>query len=579
MQTAEGGAAVASEGVLSEGGEGFCNAVQAEFRSIFHSLGDWVMSYPFSCQIILCAGAAFVIHVLTSTIAACQNYIVIRVGLRGLFAIRRRVFSKIENLSQRFFLRQSQGDVIYRVCWDTYSFQTIFQHVWFATVASLLSMCTMLAVMVYVNKKLTLIACITLPMLVLGIRIYGRTMNQRSVEAHKSDSRVASFIQQTIVSIAAIQSFVRQKKTEEDFSKRNREAFEKRILQYAAEIAYQATVAMVFALGLAVILWAGADEVHAGRLSVGELIVFVTYLSQFYEPLQKIIVAGSTLADARAGVGRVFEILDTPTEITSPKKPIPLSIIPHQGVSVEFKNVSFGYNSERLVLKNLSFRVEPGEFIAIVGPSGAGKTTMSQLISRFYDPDSGLIKFGGNDIRLYNLNNLRRAVSVVHQEQLIVPGTVRDNILFGCEDVEEVSQEELDAVVRRVHANDFIARLPKGYDTPIGDGECRLSVGEMQRLCLARALMKDAPILVLDEPTSSLDAENQRIVIETIGALSKGKTTFMIAHRLNTLVNASRVIVLVDGEVQAIGTHEELLAKSEYYRSAVEVANVNFNSI
>lgn len=517
-------------------------------------------------QICLCAGAIFVLHLLSSGITSLQNYLVIRIGLKGLRRIRQQVFSWIQQLSQQFFLRRRQGDVIYRVCWDTYSFQTLFQHVWFSSAASFVSMLSMLWVMWYVNELLTLISCITLPMMVLGMRVYGRTMHLRSVEAHKADSQVASYIQQTISSIAAIQSFVRQKKTEERFGVYNHEAWAKRLRQHASEIAYQSTVAVVFSFGMAGIIWAGANEVHAGRLTVGELVVFITYLSQFYEPLQKLIAAGTTMADARAGVGRVFEVLDTKPDIASPAHPVEMQHVENKGFSVDFQDVSFGYEPERMVLRNLSFSVQPGEFVAIVGPSGAGKTTLAQLVPRFFDPNTGQVKINGVNIREYDLDALRRVVSVVHQEPLLLPGTIRENILFGREDA---SEQDLQTVAHLVHADEFIAQLPQQYNTPVGDGECRLSVGEMQRICLARALLKDAPILILDEPTSSLDAENQMIVVNAFSCLAKGKTTFMIAHRLSTLANASKIIVLVDGRIQAIGTHEELLQTSDYYKRAV----------
>ncbi|MBO4796359.1 MAG: ABC transporter ATP-binding protein, partial [Verrucomicrobia bacterium] len=440
----------------------------------------------------------------------------------------------------------------------------------FSSTASFLSMFCMLWVMWQLNEMLTFISCITLPMLILGIRVYGQVMKQRSMEAHKADSQVASFIQQTVNTIPTIQSFVRQNRVAQKFNVFIQDAWGKRLSQHATEIIYQTTVATIFSLGMAGIIWAGAREVLADRLTVGELVVFITYLSQFYEPLQKLILAGSTLADAQAGVSRVFEILDTPPAITSPANGITLDAQGKESLSIEFENVSFGYHPRRPIIRNATFSVKPGEFVAIVGPSGAGKTTLAKLISRFFDPEQGSVKINGVDLRRYDLDSLRRNVSVVHQEPLILPGTLRDNILFGREGATEAEMVE---VAEQVHAAEFIEQLPQRYDTTVGDGGSRLSIGEVQRLCLARALLKNAPILILDEPTSSLDAENQMYVVDALGRLAKGRTTLMIAHRLSTLVNATRIIVLVDGQIQATGTHDELLETSEYYRRAVEAGS------
>ena len=321
---------------------------------------------------------------------------------------------------------------------------------------------------------------------------------------------------------------------------------------------YLTTVSAVFALGTAAIIWFGSKQVIGGSLSVGQLLVFLAYLTQLYEPLNQLSHVGSTVTNARAGTHRVLELLHEGSTMKDGNR----SVIRGVDTGLEFDRVAFGYTKERTVLHEVSFRVGAGEAVALIGPSGAGKTTLLQFIPRFLDPDGGTVRLGGTDLRDFSLHSLRENVALVLQEPLLLPTSIAENIGYGRPNA---TRAQIEAAARAANAHIYIEKLPQGYDTIVGDGAARLSVGEKQRLNLARAFLKDAPILLLDEPTSALDAESEALVLTSLRELMRGRTTVMVAHRLGTLRTVNRIISLQDGRVAESGTAEELLASAGYY--------------
>jgi ATP-binding cassette subfamily B protein/subfamily B ATP-binding cassette protein MsbA len=319
-------------------------------------------------------------------------------------------------------------------------------------------------------------------------------------------------------------------------------------------------VACILAAGTAAITWVGAREVSAGRLPVGHLLVFLAYLGQLYEPLNQLSNVGATLSVAGAGTRRVLELLDAgqPGVVEGQATP------PEEGrqCSLEFDQVVAGYTPGRPVLKRLRLSVRGGETVAIIGPSGAGKSTLLALLLRFVEPEAGRITLNGHDLREFSLQSLRHCVAWVPQEPFLLPGTLAENIAFGAA---KPSRDAIEAAARAANAHDFIQRLPQGYDTVVGDGAARLSAGEKQRLSLARAFIKQAPILLLDEPTSALDGESERLILESLRSWGRERTVLMVAHRLQTLDIADRIVVLRDGEVVEQGTPAELVAKGGYF--------------
>jgi ABC-type multidrug transport system fused ATPase/permease subunit len=328
------------------------------------------------------------------------------------------------------------------------------------------------------------------------------------------------------------------------------------------EVIYWLAIAVVFGVGTAGLTWWGAREILAQRLTVGELIIFLSYLGQIYEPLNQLSNVGATVADANAGLHRIFEILDTNDRIRTIDSTVPFPNYKRGGAGIHFENVSFSYVAEHPVLKGVTLDIRAGERIGLVGPSGAGKTTLLNLFPRFYEATSGAITINGIDLQKLATDDLREHIAYVFQESLLLPGSIADNIAFARPNA---SREEIIEAARMADAHEFITRLPEGYDTQVGEGAARLSVGEKQRINIARAFLKNAPILLLDEPTSALDAETETSIIKTLGRLVENRTTIMAAHRFATLQQATRIIVIENGAITETGSPADLLGRDGYY--------------
>lgn len=505
----------------------------------------------------------FLLHAAQGLLAAAQNYLSIRAGLSGLAQIRVQLFAWMQRLSLAFYQRRSQGDLIYRATWDAYALQTIFQQGLFKFLNSLASVSLMLLVMWRVNHRLALVTLAVFPPLLLVMAVLGRKMNARSLAAHQSDSRVTSLVQQNISALPLIQSYAREATEEAAFQGQVQASFQRRLSQHGLEVVYWLVIALLFGLATAGLTGWGAGEILAQRLTVGELVIFLSYLSQLYDPLNQLSQVGATVSDANAGLHRIFEILDAREEVPESPAPRPFPVASEAGI--RFENVSFGYDPAKPVLRGVSFEIQPGETIGLVGPSGSGKTTLLNLLPRFYDPSAGLIRIGGTDLRDLKLEDLRRHVAFVFQESFLLPGTIAENIAFAHPGA---TRAEIERAAELANAREFIGRLPQGFDTVVGEGAARLSVGEKQRINIARAFLKDAPILLLDEPTSALDAENESAILDSLARLIANRTTIMAAHRLATLRYAQRIITLDQGSVTEIGTAEQLRRSGGYYARA-----------
>lgn len=524
-------------------------------------LQSWTSHASRSALLFQLVGALLVIHILQALLFSAHTYNLISVGLRGLSCIRNQLFHWLLRLSLRYHQGASQGDIIFRASWDTYAIHTLFQQGLFTLVSALMLLIPMVLVMWSVNGPLTLVALCAIPPMLLVIKYMGDGMSRRSLVAHEADGKVTSLVQESISALPLTQSCTREALEEQHFAKQVSEALRRRLAQHGTEVAYSGTIAILFALGMAAVVGMGAREVWAGHLTVGRLWVFLAYLGQFYEPLNQLSNVGRTLADASAGARRVFEILDTPEEVKEAPdaRPVvsaqadpatvsaPANAVILRG-NIEFQNVSFAYQPGRPVLRGVSFKIEPGESVVFIGPSGAGKTTLLHLLPRFFDPDSGAVLLEGVDARKLCLKDMRRHIALVMQEPILLPGTIAENIAFAEPDA---SAARIEDAARAAFADAFIRQLPQGYDTRVGEGAARLSTGEKQRINLARAFLKDAPILLLDEPTSALDAASEAMVHASLQKLMQGRTTLIVAHRASTMQLARRMMTLENGQLRA----------------------------
>jgi len=492
------------------------------------------------------AGLLVLTHGLHALLGAWQQGVVIATGLRGLSRVRIAVFDWLLRLSLRRLQGEHAADLVYRSTWDTYAFQTLLTQGLFAAAGAGLSVVAMTLVMARLDGRLTLVALATVPVLVAVMRGFGPHMARRAAAAQAADSGVAGGVQQTVTHLPLIQSFTRESVEAAQFGSRVAAALASRWRQHRLEVAYLALVALVLAAGTASIVWIGARQVNAGRLSVGTLLVFVAYLFQLYEPLSQLSHVGSTVSQARAGAGRVLELLDSDPGAPLRSGTTTDAALPTGPLALEFDGVSFAHVPGIPVLRDIRFRLEAGEAAALVGPSGAGKSTLLHLIPRFFDPEAGVIRLGGVDLRALSTNDLRRHVGLVLQESRLLPGTVADNIAIGRAGA---TRPEIEAAAHAAHADEFIRRLPRGYDTPVGEGAARLSLGEQQRIGIARAFLKDAPVLLLDEPTSALDEASEAAVLQGLRALMRGRTVLLVTHRPAVWRDMPRILRLADGRL------------------------------
>jgi ATP-binding cassette subfamily B protein/subfamily B ATP-binding cassette protein MsbA len=502
--------------------------------------------------------AIIFLHFSQGAFSAMQNYFSIEVSLRGLTRLRGELFARLLRLSFRFHQGATSGDLIYRASWDSYSIQTLFQQGLMTFVTASLSLLVMTCIMARLNWPLTLVALAMAPLLVIGIRSFARAMQERTGHAQKADSRLTALVQQAITALPLIQSYTREEFEAGRFRSEAEEAQAKRLSQHGSELGYGFVVVVIFGLGAALTTYLGAQQVLAGALTVGQLFIFLSYLVLLYEPLSQLSYVGSTVVGALASARRVFEILDTPDAIEAPNQPAKV-----QGSGdIVFRGVSFAYQAGRDVLHEVSFSLRQGESAAIVGPSGAGKTTLLLMLARFFDPTRGLVALDGVDLRQWDLQDLRRQTALVLQEPIILPATVAENIAYA---KMGATVEEIAAAARAAHAFEFIEKLPEKFQTRIGEGAARLSAGERQRINLARAFLKDAPIILLDEPTSALDGESEALIAESLQVLLRGRTALMVAHRPATLAGFQKILVLENGHLTEFGAPAELRAAGGYF--------------
>jgi len=494
-----------------------------------------------------------------------QIYVMAYVGQRVMFDLRMQIFRHLQNKEVAYFDKNPVGRLMTRLTSDVEVLNETFTS---GVVAIFLDLFTLIGIMIvlcYLNLKLALVTFTVVPFLFIAAAIFRKRIRTTYREIRKRVAAINAFLQENITGMSVVQIFNREDAQFDRFSVRNTRLYRSHIDTVMAYAVFYPVIEILSAVAIALILWVGGGGVLNGTVTFGALVAFIQYAQRFYRPIMDLSEKYNVLQAAMASSERIFDLLDTPPRITDPVSPKPL---PGEPAEVVFDDVSFSYNQGEEVLKHVSFRVGAGEKVAIVGYTGAGKTTIINLLSRFYDVSEGRILINGTDIREYAQRDLHRYIATVLQDVFLFSGDIANNIDLGDK---SITEEKLREVSTYINAHRFIDKLPAGYKETVGERGRTLSVGERQLLSFARALVYEPKILVLDEATSSVDTDTEYLVQDALRKFMSGRTSIVIAHRLSTIRDVDRIICLSKGEIREEGTHKELLAKNGHYSKLYEL--------
>jgi ATP-binding cassette subfamily B protein/subfamily B ATP-binding cassette protein MsbA len=483
---------------------------------------------------------------------------------RVIYDLRKEVYGKLQALSVRYYDQRATGELVSRVTSDTSNLERIFIDGAEALVMAGLTLCGITVVLFVMHWRLALLALIPIPLLIVGASFVTGRVHAMYRVIRQESGRLNAVLQDNLSGIREILAFNRQAYEAERFDVHNRAYCREQLRVSRVWSLYSPTMILVGSIGTLLVLGFGARDVVTGTMTLGELVAFLAYLGLFYVPINQIHSVNHMLQHALASGERVFEVLDAVPEVVEAPN---ARVLPRGRGELRFETVSFAYRPDVPVLHDIEFAAAPGEKIALVGPSGAGKSTIIKLLMRFYDVGAGRIAVDGWDVRDVTLASLRDQIGMVAQEPFLFNGTVRENLAYGRLDA---SDDEIEAAARAAHAHDFIATMPEGYATLIGERGVKLSGGQKQRLAIARALLKDPPIIVLDEATSNIDSETEVQIQDALDRLIADRTTLIIAHRLSTLRSVDRIIVLDRGRLVDTGRHDDLLARRGLYANLYE---------
>jgi len=488
------------------------------------------------------------------------NYLLAKVGQSVIKDLRYILYKHIQSLPLSFFQKKPTGELISRIISDVTLIQGAVSNVLVGILKDTCQVFFLIGVIFYQDWRMASIAMVSLPLVIYPIINFGRRHRRLSRGSQQTTAEVSNILYETITGNRIVKAFCMEKYEVSRFAETIDRLFA--IVMRDTRIGAISRPLMEFlgGVGISLVVLYGGSQVLAGKSTPGTFFSFLTALIMIYEPIKGVSAINNTLQQGIAAAERVFEILDVESEVFEKSDAVEL---PPVKESIEFKDVRFRYEDDTEILKDINLKISPGEVLAIVGSSGGGKSTLVNLIPRFFDVSSGSVRIDNTDIRDVTLKSLRHQIGMVTQQTILFNDTIRNNIAYGSQDA---TYEQIEAAARAAHALNFIRKLPDGFDTVIGESGARLSGGERQRISIARAILKDAPILILDEATSSLDTESEREVQQAIENLVQSRTTFVIAHRLSTIRNAHRIIVINDGRIVEEGTHETLLPQGGIYK-------------
>jgi ATP-binding cassette subfamily B protein len=496
-----------------------------------------------------------------------SNYIFVRVGLQALLKLRTDLYAYLQSLSLKYHDARRSSDSSFRVAYDSQSIQTIYNKGFTNIFGSIVTLIGTFCVMVRIDWQLTLLSLAVVPAIVAAIYFFAHRIRRDSTSIQEQESALLAQAQEGLSSVRMVHAFGREEWEVRQFHLQAQQSLHANLRLTLTNVNSALVISTLMVIGTAAMYYVGTLHVLAGTLTLGSLLVFSAYLLMLYQPLESLTYTAWAMEGATAGARRCFEVLDREVDVIDAAN---AEEITETAGAIGFQNVSFGYATGQPVLHDIDLAIAPNQIVALVGGTGAGKSTLLSLVPRFYDPDAGSIALDGRDVRAVTKKSLRSQIAIVLQDTLLFSTTIRENIAYGRPDATDA---EIREAARRAQADDFISHLPAGYDSTVGERGGHLSVGQRQRIGIARAFLKNAPILLLDEPTSALDPTTEAAIMETIKDLMQGRTTLIVTHRLATIHGVDRIVVLENGRIVEQGTGTELLAKNGVYATLYAAGN------
>lgn len=506
---------------------------------------------PWALLLIPCV-ALLVIHAVWSVLHYSSQMLFLRVGLAGVFRLRTQLFEWLQSLPLRWHQGRNTSDSSFRVAYDAQGLQKIYHNGWVSLFTSVLTLVAALGIMFFMNWKLTLIAVAVFPGVFVIMRSYASRIRRESEVSYQHESDLLGSTQQGMELVSLVQAYGREQEEVGRFRNRALRSLSAALRVRRSELRGTLWAGLVVAAGTAVLYFAGAHQVLQEELTLGSLIVFVAYLAMLYQPVESLSYTAWAMESGAASVKRCFDVLDRENDVRDAPDALPLESL--QG-DLFFENVTFSYDDTRAVLKELALHLEPGASVFLVGPSGCGKSTLLGMIPRFFDPDHGRITMDGHDLRAVTKESLRRQISLMLQEPFLADASIHDNIAYS---VPEATRASVEQAAARAGLHEFIQSLPDGYDSPVGERGVRISVGQRQRISIARCFLRDTPVLLMDEPTSALDEETEETVMRTVRSLCEGRTSILVTHRLHLIRDQDEVLFMGEGRILERGPFIEL---------------------